>query len=264
MVWTAGAALAAFARRREPWMRTLVVLTGLSTALLLVMKHSHLLNGLPDPWVMLQFSYRLETFVLFGICGSMICASVLVRGRRRLLALLLPVMAFGVAGAAAQIHDVKIAGAETIADIDRTSTFSTGDFADVSMAPWRGSGTLLLFTRADVKDGRLETTVTASPGQTLLTNVMSSAQMIDIVGAHVVGRWASPPRQPGWQVRWYLAVRVDDDAILGQARIVVRQARTLPIIGGRVISVLGLLGLAANAALIARAALRRRRDGAAT
>ncbi|MES1171195.1 MAG: hypothetical protein ABUL56_02415, partial [Actinomycetota bacterium] len=75
-------------------------------------------------------------------------------------------------------------------------------------------------------------------------------------------RGAAPQaNNPSWQPFWFLILQVDDDATPGKAHIVIREARTLPIVGGRVISLLGLLGLAANAALIARAGLRRRRPG---
>jgi hypothetical protein len=84
--------------------------------------------------------------------------------------------------------------------------------------------------------------------------------MIDVQGARVVGRWVAPPYGSGWQPRWYLALRIDDDATPGRAHVVIREARTLPIVGGRIISILGLLGLAANAAVIARSHRRRRRS----
>ena len=69
-----------------------------------------------------------------------------------------------------------------------------------------------------------------------------------------------PATDPGWQGRWSVALQVDDDATPGEAHITVRGARTLPIVGGRILSALGLLGLAAIAAVIARAGLRRRRS----
>ena len=48
------------------------------------MTHPRWILVLPDPWQMIQYSYRLETFVLFGICGAIIAALVLVdrSGRR--------------------------------------------------------------------------------------------------------------------------------------------------------------------------------------
>ena len=76
--------------------------------------------------------------------------------------------------------------------------------------------------------------------------------MLDIQGAKVVGRWAQPVPRPGWQPRWFLALRVDDDATPGKAHISVREARTLPIVAGRIVSLLGLLGLAAIAVAIVR------------
>ena len=52
--------------------------------------------------------------------------------------------------------------------------------------------------------------------------------------------------------------KINQDATPGKAHIVIREANSLPIVGGKIISVLGLLGLAANAAVIARGGRRRR------
>ena len=61
---------------------------------------------------MIQYSYRLGTFVLFGICGAIIAALVLADrgGRRWLTALLLPVLAFSVIGAGIQRHEAPRPG----------------------------------------------------------------------------------------------------------------------------------------------------------
>jgi hypothetical protein len=100
--------------------------------------------------------------------------------------------------------------------------------------------------------------VRARPGELVYTNVLTPSRLVDVEGAQVVGRWA-PPWFPDWQERWALVLKVDHDATPGKAHIAIREARSLPIVGGRIISVLGLLGLVANAAVIARAGWRRQR-----
>jgi hypothetical protein len=265
MAWVIAAAVAARGRWRTAWARTLAILSWTTIVILVLMTHVGLLSPLPDPWLMLQFSYRLETFALFGICGAVIAGLALLGGTHRLLvALLLPIVALSVVGAMRQVREVPLIATERGPDMSRSSTFSVGDFADASLRrlPLPTGAKLAIFDRVDVRQRRLETTVSALPGDVIYTDLMTLPQMVDVEGARVVGRWPAPPRSGGWQLRWYLALRIDDDAVPGNAHIVVTEARSLPIVGGRIISILGLLGLAANAAVIAQAAVRRRREAA--
>ncbi len=59
----------------------LLILAVTSMGVLVVMVHPRLISALPQPWLMIQFSYRLETFVLFGICGAVIAALALLERR---------------------------------------------------------------------------------------------------------------------------------------------------------------------------------------
>jgi hypothetical protein len=264
IAWVLVAAVAVRKRARQAWARTLLVLSLLSVALTIVMTRPRLITLLPDPWEMIQFSYRLETFILFGICGAVIAALVLLdHDRHRWLTwLLLPILALSVLGAVKQSHDVPLRPGELPWSIDNLNAFSTGDFADASVTPRAQDAQPLVksFKRSDVHRDRFETTLRAQPRDIVYMDLMAISQMVDIQGARVVGRWAGQAHQPGWQPYWYLALQIDDDATPGSARIVIRHAQTLPIVGGRVITLLGLLGLAANAAVILRGR-RRRRDG---
>jgi hypothetical protein len=262
LAWVLVAAIAARARWRDPWFRALAILAILMITLLMIMKDGQALLVLPDPWVMLQFSYRLETFILFGICGAVIAGMALLRSTHRwLMVLLVPIAALSVIGATGQIRDSPLSSIDQTRDLDDMAAFSTGDFADASLRrlPPNAGVTPLVFTRADVEHGRLEFTAAAAPGDTLYVNVMSPPRMVRVQGASIVGRWAAAPIDTGWQSLWFLALRVDDDATPGEARIVVTQAKSLPIVSGRILSVLGLLGLAAIAVVIALRARHRRR-----
>jgi hypothetical protein len=263
MGWVLLAALLVVRRQwRHVWARTLAAVSLLSIAVLLVIRHPRPITTLPDPWQMIQYSYRLESFVLFGICGAMIAALVLVnRSAYRWVSLaLVPIMAFSVLGAYKQVRDVPLHPADIVWTMDNLYPFSTGDFADASEKVL-STGPPKVYTRKDVHRDHLAVTVKARPGEVIYIDLMTSPQLVDIDGARVVGRWAVAPSGPAVQPRWYLALRINDDATPGKARITVHEARSLPIVGGRVISTLGLLGLAANAAVIALAALRRRRNG---
>jgi hypothetical protein len=258
--WVLIAAIAVRKQWRQVWAHTLVILSLLSVAVTIVMTHPRLITVLPDPWLMIQYSYRLETFVLYGICGAVISALALLDpgSHRWLTALLLPILAVSVLGAIRHVRDVPRDENDIALSIDSFSAFSTGDFADASLRPRPQTDKphIVVYTRADVKRDRLEAIAPVQPREVVYFDVMAISRMVDIQGARVVGRWAVPTR-PDWQPRWYLALQIDDDAQPNRARIVIREARTLPIVGGRVITLLGFLGLAANAVVIVRGRLRR-------
>jgi uncharacterized membrane protein len=261
IAWVLVAAIAVRRQWHRAWARLLVVLSLLSVVVAIVMTHPRLITVLPDPWLMIQFSYRLETFVLFGICGAVIAALVLLGpgAHRWLTALLLPILALGVLGAVRQVGDVPRFQNDVGGSIDTFNSFSTGDFADASLKPRPQTDKphIVVYTRADMDGDRLEVAAPAQPREVIYLDAMAISRMVDIEGARVVGRWAVPTPAP-FQTRWYLALQIDDDAKPNSAHIIIREARTLPIVGGRVISLLGLLGLVANAAVIVR---RRRRGG---
>jgi hypothetical protein len=257
------AAVSARAQRHGAWWRTIAILSLCSAAVLVIMRNPVILRVLPDPWLMLQYSYRLGTFVLFAICGAVIAAlAILGRSRQQWLTwLLLPVVVFSVVGAAAQVRDAPLAAEDYSVTIDGFAMFGIGDYADTS-APVRvpdRRARAIDFPRGLVHHGRIDIKFPAKPGDVFYTNIMTPSQMIDVHGARVVGRWAAPPLNPGWQRRWQLALQIDENATPGQAHLVIREAQTLPIVGGKILSVLGLLGLAANAVVIGRASRRRRR-----
>jgi energy-converting hydrogenase Eha subunit E len=263
MGWVVIAAFATREQWRETWGRTLAVLTFLTVGILVVMAHPSWILALPDPWLMIQFSFRLMTYVLFGICGAVIAALVLVNrsAHRWPIALLLPILVISVIGAAVQRHDAPRGNFSTTVHIDRFLTFNTGDFADgglPQMSPGYGAKVMSL-SRTGVTRSHIAADASAAPGDVLYTSLLTPARMLDVQGARIIGRWAGQPSGPGWQVRWGLVLQIDRDATPGKAHIVIREARSLPILGGQLISLLGLLGLAANAVVIASAARRRRR-----
>ncbi len=264
MGWVIAAAVVSRAQWRGTWARMLAVLTLLTVGVFAVMTHPRWLSALPDPWQMIQFSYRLETYVLFGICGALIAALVLVdrSGHRWLIWLLLPIMVFSVIGAALQRHDAPRGAYSLSADIDRYVSFSVGDYTDGKLRkhaadPRRKD---LILRRADVRRGRAVVDLRAAPGEVIYTNLMVPPRFLDIQGARVIGRWPAAALGRGWQTRWSLVLQMDDDANPDEASVVIQEARSLPIVAGRIISLLGVLGLVAIGVTILAGAVRRRRS----
>jgi hypothetical protein len=261
IAWVGVAALVS-ASWQGVWARMLVILTLLATGALVLMVNPRWILSLPDPWTMIQFSFRLEVFVLFGICGAVIAVLRLLDqdADRWLVGLLLPILALSVLNAAVQRHAIPRSNLRPPPTLDRFVAFNFGDYADATLKqfPSKRGKKPLSITRANLRRGVMAGTIRAVPGELVYTDLLTPARLIHVDGAHVIGRW-SAPWLPGWQKRWGLVLKINQDATPGKAHIVIRQAHSAPIIGGRIISILGLLGLLANATVIARRGWHRRR-----
>ena len=262
IAWVVVAALVSRPTRRGAWARMLAVLMLLTAGSLTLMVNPRWILSLPDPWTLIQYSYRLETFVLFGISGAVIATLRLLdqNAHRWLIGLLLPILLLSVINAAMQRHDAAPRTDIVLPTDDSFTTFSFGDYADATLKqiPAQPGQQPLRITRADLKRGTMSRTIPAAPGELIYTSLLTPPRLIDVEGAQVIGRW-SAPWFSDWQKRWGLVLKIDQDATPGKAHLVIREANSLPIIGGRIISILGLLGLLANAVVIARAGGRRRR-----
>jgi hypothetical protein len=263
IAWVVVAAAATRAQWQTVWGRVLALLSVLTVVVLMAMTHPRWILALPDPWQLIQFSYRLETFALFGICAAMIAAAVLAQHspHRWLTALLLPLLIFSIISAAVQRHDAPRGKVRLVTGIDRFGAFSIGDFADATVRQHfpRSTPSVLRVTRAGIYRGRVEGDVITDPEGLIYTYLLTPAKLLDVQGARILGSWPAPPLNKGWQTRWALVLQSDGDVKPGEkAHIAIREAHTAPIVGGRIISILGLIGLAANAGVIARRRLVRR------
>jgi hypothetical protein len=271
LAWALLAAAVMRPRGRTAWWRALAIMVVLVVAVAVLTSHARVLAGLPSPWPLIQFGMRLGTFALFALCGALIAALALVgRPRRWLVGLLAVVLAVGVAQAAHQISKTQLPPPYPKVSLDRAQTFGLGDYADgtlpVIQPPADAPVTTIIHRSLD--DGAVRVTVQEGPGDMFLTNVLSPKAMLEVEGARIVGVWEAPPASPTWQKPRFLVLQIDPGARGDSHTIVVRTARTAPIVAGRVVSLLGLLGLAAVAAFTWRARRRgprppRRPRGAA-
>lgn len=253
LAWALLAAATVRLGRGTPWRRLLVVLTLQALSIAVLMSQIRVLASLPSPFILLQFGHRLATFALCGFCGALVSALALVnRPRSWLAGLLALVLAACLAQAADQVHRVKLNSTFPDLSLNQTVSYGLGDYADGTapvVLPSRSQG-LLILQHEDVHGGRATFPVKGSAGTVFLINVMAPVSLVHVSGANVIGRWVAPPAASGWQQRWYLALQIPPDATGQRHTITISGARTFPIVAGRIISILGLLGLAAIAALL--------------
>ncbi|MCW3003029.1 MAG: hypothetical protein JWQ20_2327 [Conexibacter sp.] len=266
MAWvlvTAGLLLRS--RRASPWMRTLLVVAAVTAALIVLMTHAGLVLALPRPFVMVQFTYRLESYVLLGICGAVLAALVLLRDApspaRRWAWVVLPVLAVSLIGAAAQVAAYPRGGG--FSTFRTPAITSMGVFADATLVELATDPPVpkVTFPADQVRGDRVSVTVPLDPGQVVDTNLMVMPELIHVEGAQILGNRTTVERQ---RVTRHAILRIDPDATPGLATITVTAAHPWPVTVGRLLSLLGLLGLLAHAAVPAvRGGWRRARGAAA-
>jgi hypothetical protein len=248
---------------RTSWYRVIVLLVTVMTALVVVMSRLSLIQRLPSPYDLLQFSYRLEVYILLGFAGAVIGVLVLLRNGTRKTAMwswvLVPVLAWSIVGAVGQLRQRPPSGLPPV----QAALPYNGDFVppggpdyssnDPPVVAFNPQAETARFP-ADGERGHAATvTVTASPGDYLQTNIVTMPQLVHLDGARIVAR-----KNTGQAM-----VQVTKDAKPGVAVLTLRAAHPWPVLGGTILSLVGLAGLALNGVAIAVGA-RRRRHGTRT
>jgi hypothetical protein len=267
MAWVLITLLVVLVRRAgsSGWRRTLVVLVVLTTAVTVLMMDVGLFLALPAKAQLLQFTYRLESFVLMGVSAAMIAALVLAREITWRIAqawrlLLVPLVAFSLIAASGQIDRRPID--ETLrSTFTDFNSFSVGDYADGTLPEASGKVPTVIFPWDQMHANHGSATITARPGTYVATNLLTVAPLVHVDGARIVAARTSLGAYDS-SLRLAL-VQVDKNAPRGPATIRVRPANPWPVVLGKSLSVLGLLGLTANFVAIAVGARRRRRAAVA-
>ncbi len=256
IVWTAIGAILVWSRRSSPWFRTVVLMLVVIVVTWVLMTNSSLVIALPHPYDMLQAGYRMQAYIQLALAGAVIGLLVLMaRGTSRQRAwswALLAVVIVSVVQARAQIHEPltpplkgPLAKASPYDNINRNQP-GTMDYVDVRVPQYTPDRqfTRVQFSRSDAeRTDRAEATVDAQPGEYVWTNLKATPELVSVAGARFVAR------DPGGNA----FLEIAPDATPGAARIVVTTAHPWPVMLGRLLTLLGVLGLAAvGIAVLAR------------
>jgi hypothetical protein len=178
----------------QTWLRILLVASGMALLVGVVMTHAGLLLALPQPYTTLQYSVRLESFVVAGVAGAVLATLVLARnsaGRARQWPwALVPVLV--VTGALAAKEAAAFPPAEP--GIGRTLQMRfyqrpLSDYADASLPHLDGAGNLprVVFPPSTAHDDHASTVVHLPPGQLVDSNVGGGPELVKVTGARIVG-----------------------------------------------------------------------------
>jgi hypothetical protein len=257
--------------RDTAWIRILLIVSALAAAIGVLMTHEGLLLALPRLYNQLQFSYRLETYILLGVSSAVLAVLVLARRGDRQMRIwswvLVPVLIVSIVGAI-QRTTAYPGGNE------RSTAFSAYLRPPLTKAKWTDfldippytlpyvveshSGPREIeFPATAVHGDRVSATVPLSPGAVVNTNIAAvDPSLLHITGARIVGIN---------QIDNYV-LEVNPGA--GSARrgesvptetISVSEAESLPIVLGRLLTLGAILALAVEFAALAVRGIRARR-----
>ena len=259
LAWLAAGLVVLRSAWRTPWYRMVLILLCTMAVVLVLMTNFSLLWGLGSPYNLLQFSYRLDSYIALGFAGAVVCALALVvrtPNRQRLLTwALVAVAAVSVVQAATQLRQHPPATQpvwRTAAPYHtRAGEPSALDYTPAKLTAIDVGSSGFEFVRFPVtaeRGNRAEVIVNAQPGEYLRSNVFTMPQLVRLEGAQFAAR----------EPNGALILQVAGDAQPGAARITLSAAHPWPVVLGWVLTVIGFAALAANGAVLALRARRRR------
>lgn len=251
-------AVLAWRRQSGVWMRVLLIIAAATVGLTVVMTHAGLILALPRAYATLQFSFRLESFVLLGLSGAMVVVLVIARDEdarlRRWTWLLAPIAVVAVVGAIQQTS-ARSQGKDRSTALSFLTPpperFGQFDYVDNRLREYDEPLPEVYFPLSTITSGRASRVVRVPSDRLVATNIRSGPDLVNVQGARIVGVDAQID-----DVLELPQTSVSDRASASHApprstTISVAPAEPLPVVLGRVISLLALAILAVELGLLA-------------
>jgi hypothetical protein len=248
-------------RRSSPWLRTALLLLVMAVGTWALMTRAEILTGLPHPYDMVQNPFRLEAYINLAIGGALIATLVLTRRagprRRWWVWVIAGILVVSVVQARQQVREPltpPLAGPLWHATPYLTGSRpqqGTADYTDTGVPAYTADQPFknVQFSQITAeREDRVEATVDAQPGDFISSNLKVSAHLVHVTGARIVARSGIGTA--------YL--EIDANATPGAAHVVVTTAHPWPVMLGRLLTLVGLLGLAAIGVVLTARAWRSR------
>jgi hypothetical protein len=189
-----------FLRRglRGPWGRLLLLCTAVGTLVTIAMTHAGIVLAMPHPYTMLQFPYRLETYVLLATSGAVLAGLALAQrahGRARRWAwALVPALVVGIVGAIQQTGAYTVYGGRAQATTQhlrpRSSEEGLLDYENGKL-PYlqykhHRRGAELIFPVTAAHDGRVSVRAHLPPKAAVYTNLGGGPEFVHVSGAKII------------------------------------------------------------------------------
>jgi hypothetical protein len=259
MAWSLASVLICLRRRetlRSAWVRLLLICAVSIVVLVVMMTHNELILALPRPYVFLQFTYRLESYIILLVCAIVIAGLAITqhagsrRGRWRWA--MIPVAIVAVVGAIQQTDAYPRGGGSRSVGIGpyppTRTLLGLGDYLDANL-PSRvdtyGEPPRVFFPLADIRNDRISKVVHLQPHQWVYSNIGGGPEFVHVSGAKIIGRESGGndvleigPSLAGSKPKAARSKAPPTEVISVSA------ASGFPIVLGRVLSLIGLACLA--------------------
>jgi hypothetical protein len=238
------------------WTRMLLICVGVATLMLVMMTNAGLILVLPRAYSTLQYSYRLESYILLALSGAALAVLVLSerggRGLRLWSWMIVPIAIFSVVGAIGQVGGYSTAGDSqtALAELNRPSqsTRKFLDYVDVRQTtvvedPYGEPPTVYFNTTAG-QDNRFTAVTHLTLGQVVDTNLEGPPTLVHVTGARIIGSDIG-----GYEVMAVGSVRAPEWRARGRPvreTITVGPRSSFPVVLGRYLSLVGLIMLSAE------------------
>jgi hypothetical protein len=256
IVWLlASGGLVLWAVRRGTWVQLLSILAAATLAIVVLMTHAGLLLALPKPYTLLQFSYRLEAYVLMTVTAGVLVVLAAVRSAPTRLRLwgwtVVPVLVLSLVGGVEQV------GSYPRTPLPRKVTYTPvfeayaelyKDYEDVQL-PLVSDKQLpkLTIPLSAIHDDRVSIEAPVNRGPVFATNIGGGPDLLKITGASIVGMDQDA----------HLVLAVSGRAPTGsiaspkpRERISIEPADHWPVVVGRLLTFAAVLTLAGELAML--------------
>jgi hypothetical protein len=177
------------------WARILAICSGMAVLVTLFMTHVALLLALPRVYWSIQFSYRLETYVLLELCAAVLAALALARSSpqhaRAWRWMALPVCIVSLVGAIEQIRGYPEPGQSRYAAFQsygEVYTGNNGNYEDHSERKFLGKYLPKIdIPFSSVHGSKVSFSTHLLPGALVLTNIAAGSYLVHVTGATPVG-----------------------------------------------------------------------------
>ena len=261
VAWSVTAVLLFWRGWRSRWLWLSVAFLGLAIGVWQLMTHLGWILWLPSPYDRIQAPYRFEAYIELGAAALMVCAlaaAARVKDLRRYWVLAtIPVLAITFLTGKALVNEPQQPPQVRppwnqprpywAAD---EPPYGAADYVDSRLPGIQVDPTMprLQFDAVKAqKDHRASATVQASPGQYVSSNLKAATWLLKLKGAHFAAT-----DQAGNGI-----LEVDQTDANGVAHISVEATNPPPVVIGRILTLVGLLGLAFGAATLVRRGRRR-------
>jgi hypothetical protein len=247
---------------RSQWLRTAVLMLGAAVGMWQLMTHSSWILGLPHPYDQIQAPYRLESYINIAVGGALIATLAMVarsgRHVRRWTWAMVPIIALILVQVHGQLNEplqANMMGPQWNSPapyLTNDARLGMADYINAEVPEYQADRPfpVVLFSAKQAEQtNRAVATVDAQPGDFVASNLKASNPLVKVKGAQIVAR-----DQAG---NSFMEISAGNKP--GAARIEVTPAHPKPVVLGRIVTLIGLLGLAGVAAMLF---LRRRRTAA--